>query len=70
MTDRHATRQQDHFDRTKLGFAQIWQVLAVLAAIHTVFFILSAPFRNLDTALWIFGQASILAILACGTTVA
>lgn len=53
----------------KHGFEQIWQVLAALLVIYLVFFILSPPFRNLDTALSIFGQASILAILACGTTV-
>lgn len=53
----------------KHGFEQIWQVLAALLVIYLVFFILSPPFRSLDTALSIFGQASILAILACGTTV-
>lgn len=56
-------------DLIKHGFSQIWQVLAALAVIYLVFFILSPPFRSLDTALSIFGQASILAILACGTTV-
>ena len=34
-----------------------------------MFFVLSPPFRSIDTALSIFGQASILAILACGTTI-
>lgn len=56
-------------DLIKHGFGQIWQVLAALVVIYVVFFILSPPFRSLDTALSIFGQASILAILACGTTV-
>ncbi len=50
-------------------FLQIWQVLAALVLIYLVFFALSEPFRSLDTLLSIFGQASILAILACGTTV-
>ena len=50
-------------------FGQVWQVLAALLVIYAVFFVLSPPFRSLDTALSIFGQASILAILACGTTV-
>lgn len=50
-------------------FLQIWQVLAALVLIYLVFFVLSEPFRSLDTLLSIFGQASILAILACGTTV-
>lgn len=53
----------------KHGFEQIWQVLAALLLIYLVFFVLSPPFRSIDTALSIFGQASILAILACGTTV-
>lgn len=53
----------------KHGFEQIWQVLVALLVIYLVFFILSPPFRSVDTALSIFGQASILAILACGTTV-
>lgn len=50
-------------------FQQIWQVLAALVLIYLVFFTLSEPFRSFDTLLSIFGQASILAILACGTTV-
>lgn len=53
----------------KHEFEQIWQVLAALAVIYLVFFVLSPPFRNIDTLLSIFGQASILAVLACGTTV-
>ena len=48
---------------------QVWQVLLALAVIYLVFFLLSPPFRSLDTLLSIFGQASILAVLACGTTV-
>lgn len=48
---------------------QIWQVIAALVVIYMVFFILSPPFRSFDTVLSIFGQASILAILACGTTI-
>lgn len=50
-------------------FMQIWQVLAALLLIYAVFFILSPPFRSVDTLLSIFTQASILAVLACGTTV-
>ncbi|WP_305969029.1 ABC transporter permease [Mameliella sp. MMSF_3537] len=56
-------------DLLKHQFQQIWQVLAALVLIYLVFFVLSEPFRSLDTLLSIFGQASILAILACGTTV-
>ncbi|MEV8467648.1 ABC transporter permease [Fluviibacterium sp. DFM31] len=56
-------------DRLMHEFMQIWQVLAALALIYLVFFVLSPPFRSLDTLLSIFGQASILAVLACGTTV-
>ncbi len=56
-------------DVLKHQFMQIWQVLAALVLIYLVFFVLSEPFRSLDTLLSIFGQASILAILACGTTV-
>ena len=48
---------------------QIWQVIAALAVIYLIFFILSPPFRSFDTLLSIFGQASILAVLACGTTI-
>jgi len=48
---------------------QISQVLLALVLIYLVFFILSPPFRSVDTLLSIFTQASILAILACGTTV-
>jgi len=50
-------------------FKQVWQVLAALVFIYLVFFVLSPPFRSMDTLLSIFGQASILAILACGTTI-
>lgn len=57
------------FEVLKHQFQQIWQVLAALVLIYMVFFTLSEPFRSLDTLLSIFGQASILAILACGTTV-
>lgn len=56
-------------DLMKHNFMQIWQVLAALAVIYLFFFIVSPPFRSVDTLLSIFGQASILAILACGTTV-
>ena len=50
-------------------FRQIWQVLAALAVIYLFFFVMSEPFRSVDTLLSIFAQASILAILACGTTI-
>jgi len=63
------TANSGSFDSLKHQFQQIWQVLAALVLIYLVFFVLSPPFRNLDTLLSIFGQASILAILACGTTV-
>lgn len=64
-----ATINSNGFDMLKHQFMQIWQVLAALVLIYMVFFVLSEPFRSLDTLLSIFGQASILAILACGTTV-
>jgi len=56
-------------DLLKHNFMQIWQVIAALALIYVFFFIMSPPFRSVDTLLSIFGQASILAILACGTTI-
>lgn len=56
-------------ERLRHEVMQVWQVLAALAVIYLVFFILSPPFRSFDTLLSIFGQASILAVLACGTTV-
>lgn len=48
---------------------QTGQVLIALVVIYSVFLVLSPPFRSIDTLLSIFTQASILAILACGTTV-
>ncbi len=63
------TANSSGLDVLKHQFQQIWQVLAALVLIYLVFFTLSEPFRSLDTLLSIFGQASILAILACGTTV-
>jgi ribose/xylose/arabinose/galactoside ABC-type transport system permease subunit len=48
---------------------QTGQVLIALIVIYSVFLVLSPPFRSIDTLLSIFTQASILAILACGTTV-
>ena len=50
-------------------FRQIGQVLLGLLIIYGLFFALSPPFRNVDTFLTILTQASILAVLACGTTV-
>lgn len=58
-----------NIERLKHNFLQIWQVFAALLFIYTLFFIISPPFRSFDTIFSIFGQASILAILACGTTV-
>jgi len=58
-----------NLDLLKHNFLQIWQVLAALAVIYAFFYIMSPPFRSFDTLLSIFGQASILAILACGTTI-
>ncbi len=57
------------FDLLKHNFMQIWQVLVALVLIYAFFFLMSPPFRSFDTLLSIFGQASILAILACGTTI-
>ncbi|MCT8160669.1 ABC transporter permease [Pseudoruegeria sp. SHC-113] len=56
-------------ERLRHEVMQVWQVIAALALIYLVFFVLSPPFRSFDTLLSIFGQASILAVLACGTTV-
>lgn len=56
-------------DVIKHEFMQIWQVIAALVVIYLFFFVLSPPFRSVDTLFSIFGQASILAILACGTTI-
>lgn len=56
-------------DLLRHNFMQIWQVLAALVVIYVFFLIMSPPFRSVDTLLSIFGQASILAILACGTTI-
>lgn len=50
-------------------FRQTGQVLLALVLIYMIFFVLSPPFRSVDTLLSIFTQASILAVLACGTTV-
>ncbi len=67
LTQSAATRGRGAALRHQFG--QIWQVLAALALIYLVFFVLSPPFRSVDTLLSILAQASILAILACGTTV-
>lgn len=67
--DIHLGQRPSGWATVRYGFEQVWQVLAALLVIYLIFFILSPPFRSLDTALSIFGQASILAILACGTTV-
>lgn len=58
-----------NLDLLRHNFMQIWQVLAALMVIYVFFLIMSPPFRSFDTLLSIFGQASILAILACGTTI-
>ncbi len=55
--------------RIRHDLMQIWPVLASLILIYGFFFTMSPPFRSIDTLLSIFGQASILAILACGTTI-
>lgn len=57
------------FEALRHNFMQIWQVLAALAIIYVFFIIMSPRFRSFDTLLSIFAQASILAILACGTTI-
>lgn len=48
---------------------QMAQVFLALIAIYAVFYMLSPPFRSWNTLFTIMTQASILAILACGTTV-
>lgn len=64
-----ATSQASSWDSVMHQIRQTAQVLAALVLIYAVFFVLSPPFRNLDTLFSIMTQASILAILACGTTV-
>jgi len=56
-------------ERLRHELVQVWPVIAALVVVYAVFFVLSPPFRSFDTLLSIFGQASILAVLACGTTV-
>jgi ribose/xylose/arabinose/galactoside ABC-type transport system permease subunit len=48
---------------------QVSQVLLGLIIIYAGFSIVSAPFRSVDTLLTVLTQATILAVLACGTTV-
>ncbi len=48
---------------------QMSQVLIGLIAIYSTFWILAPDFRNIDTLLTILTQASVLGILACGTTI-
>lgn len=64
-----AARQASPWDSLVHQVRQTAQVLIALLLIYVVFFVLSPPFRNLDTLFSIMTQASILAILACGTTV-
>lgn len=44
-------------------------MLLAVCLIYVGFFIVSPPFRNLDTLFTVLTQATILTILACGTTV-
>lgn len=48
---------------------QISPVLLAVCLIYIGFLIVSPPFRSLDTLFTVLTQATILAILACGTTV-
>ena len=52
-------------DRLAHEFMQIWQVVAALALIYLVFFVLSPPFRSFDTLLSIFGQACGVSATPC-----
>lgn len=56
-------------DRMVYELRQIAPVLLALVVIYLGFFVLSAPFRSLDTFFTVLAQATILTILACGTTV-
>jgi ribose/xylose/arabinose/galactoside ABC-type transport system permease subunit len=48
---------------------QMSQVLIGLFVIYSTFWLLAPDFRNIDTLLTILTQASVLGILACGTTI-
>lgn len=48
---------------------QISPILVAVTLIYFGFFAISPPFRNLDTLFTVLTQATILAVLACGTTV-
>jgi ribose/xylose/arabinose/galactoside ABC-type transport system permease subunit len=48
---------------------QMAQVLIGLIVIYSTFWLLAPGFRNVDTLLTILTQASVLGILACGTTI-
>lgn len=48
---------------------QVSQVMLALVLIYVGFLVLSPPFRSVDTLLTVLTQATILAVLACGTTV-
>lgn len=50
-------------------FRQVSPVLLAVCLIYAGFFIISPPFRSLDTLFTVLTQATILAVLACGTTV-
>lgn len=70
MTDTtQAAPRTGQWDAVIHQFRQTGQVLAALVLIYGIFFVLSPPFRSVDTFLSIFTQASILAVLASGTTV-
>jgi ribose/xylose/arabinose/galactoside ABC-type transport system permease subunit len=50
-------------------FEQIWPVLLAVCLIYAGFLVLSPPFRSIDTLFTVLAHATVLAVLACGTTV-
>lgn len=50
-------------------FEQVGPVILALVLIYAGFCVVSPPFRTFDTLLTVLTQATILAVLACGTTV-
>lgn len=66
---RSAASGSDFQARAMLQLRQVSQVVLALALIYAGFLIVSPPFRSFDTTLTVLSQATILTVLACGTTV-
>jgi ribose/xylose/arabinose/galactoside ABC-type transport system permease subunit len=56
-------------NRLQREFLQVSQVALALALIYIGFLVVSPPFRSVDTLFTVLAQATILAVLASGTTV-